>query len=339
MSGATILDKDAAKGYNEEGDDWSYAKSSERADRPLSDQEIKLLTAKSDYEGFKQLFAQYALIFGSAALIWQSHSLQNQSLGFAQRIVGTALMGFGLVTMGHCAQHECIHNTAFKSKKVNTFVSWLVSIPRLTNPAWEKMLHKDHHTYTNDPARDPEIMSGSPRNSLPNGYVSYIQKILRIGGGKYFLGVWSTRVAILVNCARGNIVGYSGFDPVPEKKAKRVRPDLQRLCRLQLAFYLFMICIVTALGVWPLVFEYWMWPMLVGEPMHAFFHIADHLNCDNDFKNGRANTRTTPAPFFVRFNMWNMNYHAEHHLYVSRCVLYKKKLFCLLFCVYPFITY
>ena len=68
--------------------------------------------------------------------------------------------------LGHCAQHECIHNTAFKTKSLNTVVSWLVSIPRLTNPAWEKMLHKDHHTYTNDPARDPEIMTGSPRNGI-----------------------------------------------------------------------------------------------------------------------------------------------------------------------------
>lgn len=219
--------------------------------------------------------------------------------------------------MGHCAQHECIHNTAFRTPWLNTLVSWLVSLPRLTNPAWEKMLHKDHHTYTNDPSRDPEIMAGSPSNALPGDYVSYVTKILRIGGGKFGLGVWSTRMAILFNCASGHVVGYSGFDPVPEKKAQRVRSGLQRSCRMQLLFYASVLLMLGACNGFAAAFQFWLLPFLVGEPMHAFFHVADHLNCEHDFKNGRGNTRTTKAPFWARFNMWNMNYHAEHHLYPS----------------------
>mmetsp|Transcript_10355 Transcript_10355/g.13598 ORF Transcript_10355/g.13598 Transcript_10355/m.13598 type:complete len:377 (-) Transcript_10355:64-1194(-) len=317
MTGADYLDGQAAAGYDAQGDDWSYTKSSQRKDRPLSNEELKVLTQKSDFQGFKQLLSQYAMIAGAAGLVLCSSEISAPVLRIAAKAVGTCTMGFGLVTMGHCAQHECIHNTAFKSKKVNTFVSWLVSLPRFTNPVWEKMLHKDHHTYTNDPARDPEIMSGHPRNSLPGGFVAYLQKIMRIGGGYLGLGVWSTRAAILFNCARGKVVGYSGFDPVPEKKAKRVKPELQRVCRIQLGFYVCVFGAIAAFDLWKPAFCFWMLPMLVGEPMHAFFHIADHLNCEHDFKNGRANTRTTPAPYFISFNMWNMNYHAEHHLYPS----------------------
>ena len=32
-------------------------------------------------------------------------------------------------------------------------------------------------------------------------------------------------------------------------------------------------------------------------------------------QNGVTNTRTTKAPFPIRLLMWNMPFHAEHHLY------------------------
>ena len=112
----------------------------------------------------------------AAALIAYS-SVVAGVLSAALRTAGTLLLGFGIVTMGHCAQHECIHNTAFASRRLNVVVSWLVSIPRFTNPRWERMLHKDHHTYTNDPKRDPEIMAGNPANSMPGDMKSYITKV------------------------------------------------------------------------------------------------------------------------------------------------------------------
>jgi fatty acid desaturase len=275
-----------------------------------------MLTTKSDARGAAQLTLQLAEIALAASLIAQSTALAGPA-ALALRAIGTAVMGFGLVTMGHCAQHECIHNTAFATRRLNTVVSWIVSMPRLTNPAWERMLHKDHHTYTNDPARDPEIMAGVPANSMPGSFEAYITKLLRIGGGKYRLGAWSARLAVLINCAAGRIVGYSGFDPVPEAKAASFRTSLQRSCRLQLVIYAGVLAAVAASGSWTTAWRYWLLPFLVGEPMHAFFHVADHLNCAHDYKNGAENTRTTPAPAFVRFNLWNMNYHAEHHLYPS----------------------
>jgi len=316
MAPATDLDNAFAPGYMAKGEDWSYAKNSERKDRPLTNEQLKVLTAKSDAEGFKQLLSQYLQIFAAAAVISKGVALGGAA-GLVLQVLGSFVMGFGMVTMGHCAQHECIHNTAFATKQYNSIVSWLVSLPRLTNPVWERMLHKDHHTYTNDPARDPELLAGSPHNAMPGDFQSYVTKILRIGGGKFGLGVWSSRLAVLIFGAQGKIVGYSGFDPVPDTKAAFVRNDIANSCRLQLAFYAAVVAAIAATNSWAALARYWALPMLLGEPCHAFFHIADHLNCEHDHKNGRGNTRTTGAPAFVRFNLWNMNYHAEHHLYPS----------------------
>lgn len=136
----------------------------------------------------------------AAALIAFSSSVPGAA-GAVLRLAGTLLLGFGLVTMGHCAQHECIHNTAFASRRLNALVAWLVSLPRLTNPRWERMLHKDHHTYTNDPTRDPEIMAGEPANSMPGDLWAYATKVRgraeRGGGGRGWGGGWQAVARLL----------------------------------------------------------------------------------------------------------------------------------------------
>ena len=42
--------------------------------------------------------------------------------------------------------------------------------------------------------------------------------------------------------------------------------------------------------------------------------IAEHTGCSQD-ADGLSNTRTTLTALPVRLLMWNMPFHAEHHLY------------------------
>ena len=44
--------------------------------------------------------------------------------------------------------------------------------------------------------------------------------------------------------------------------------------------------------------------------------LAEHTGCTQD-RNGLTNTRTTLTNAAVRLLMWNMPFHAEHHLYPS----------------------
>jgi fatty acid desaturase len=64
----------------------------------------------------------------------------------------------------------------------------------------------------------------------------------------------------------------------------------------------------------PLV--YWILPVLLGQPLIRFILIAEHTGC-NEESNGLTNTRTTLTSWPVRLLMWNMPFHAEHHLYPS----------------------
>ena len=53
--------------------------------------------------------------------------------------------------------HECTHQTAFRSRGLNTLGAWLSGIPFGMAPAVYRAFHFAHHRYTHDPKRDPEL--------------------------------------------------------------------------------------------------------------------------------------------------------------------------------------
>ena len=60
----------------------------------------------------------------------------------------------------------------------------------------------------------------------------------------------------------------------------------------------------------------WLLPLAVGQPILRFILLAEHTGCSFD-DNPLANTRTTLTWFPIKLMMWNMPFHAEHHLYPS----------------------
>jgi fatty acid desaturase len=62
------------------------------------------------------------------------------------------------------------------------------------------------------------------------------------------------------------------------------------------------------------VLYFWFLPALLAQPLLRALLIAEHTGCSQD-RNGLTNTRTTLTRFPIRLLMWNMPYHAEHHLY------------------------
>lgn len=54
----------------------------------------------------------------------------------------------------------------------------------------------------------------------------------------------------------------------------------------------------------------------MAQPLLRALLIVEHTGCSQD-GNGLTNTRTTLTSLPIRLLMWNMPYHAEHHLYAS----------------------
>ena len=67
---------------------------------------------------------------------------------------------------------------------------------------------------------------------------------------------------------------------------------------------------------WQTPFLFWVIPQLLGQPFLRGYLLAEHTGCTLD-RNGLTNTRTTLTNRIVRLLMWDMPFHAEHHLYPS----------------------
>ncbi len=82
---------------------------------------------------------------------------------------------------------------------------------------------------------------------------------------------------------------------------------------MQFAVYAAVVIAAIAFQSWaPLT--YWLLPMVCGQPVLRAILLAEHTGCIED-TSGLTNTRTTLASWPIRFLMWNMPFHAEHHLH------------------------
>ena len=70
------------------------------------------------------------------------------------------------------AMHECSHATAFRSRWLNLAVGTGAGMLLLISPRWFFHFHQDHHRFTQDPARDPEL--ATPKPATLAGYAWYL---------------------------------------------------------------------------------------------------------------------------------------------------------------------
>ena len=160
----------------------------------------------------------------------------------------------------------------------------------LIGPRWFFHFHQDHHKFTQDPDRDPEL--GTPKPSGPGGYLWYLSGI----------PFWLANIRVLL----GNAGGRRRDSYVPEVMRRAVAQEARRM----LAGYLVMLPLLAAGG---LLVPYVLLPLAAGAPFLRAYLLAEHAGCAEAEGNMLLNTRTllTTAP--VRFLAWNMPYHAEHH--------------------------
>jgi fatty acid desaturase len=256
--------------------------------RVLSGAEVRALSARSSWLGALQLGTHVAMIVLAGWLV---------AISGPWTIV-PAIVLLGLAQSALFAPvHETMHLTAFASRRVNAVVGWLAASPSLLNWHFYTVFHLAHHRFTQDPERDPEL---NPRP--PAGLDSYLLRVLAVN-------YWRARATVIVDCWRGDL---SAYPYIPVASQRRVIASVRWMCVMVAA-----LAIGSALlwGWWvPLVF--WLAPQIAGQVFLRLYLLTEHTGCD-EVPNGLVNTRTTLTTAAVRLLMWNMSYHAEHHLYPS----------------------
>jgi len=201
------------------------------------------------------------------------------------------LHGAMLVTL-FAPMHECVHRTAFASRWANDAVAWFAGLVSVYNSTFYWYFHVWHHRYTQDPERDPELAFAKARNRF-----EYLREV----SGANF---WWRRLVDYPALAFGLV--RRPF--IPEHARRRIALSMSA----QLAIYA-AAAVSIALGSRAALY-YWLLPVILAQPFLRALLIAEHTGCSMD-ANGLGNTRTTLAGLPIRLLMWNMPYHAEHHLY------------------------
>lgn len=250
--------------------------------------EVRELSRTSDRWGLLRFGAHMTAMSLTALLVWLAtpywYALWPAML----------LHGFTIVTM-FAPMHECVHRTAFATRSLNEIFGWIAGVIGFYNFTFYRHFHRRHHRFTQDPDRDPELSTPRPR-TVP-GY------LLEISGFWF----WFRRPAQFVKLA----LGLTWNDPnVPP----RARLSIAVSMSAQLIIYALAIASIFWGHLWALYF--WFLPAVLAQPLLRLMLIAEHTGCTHD-ENGLTNTRTTLAGLPVRLLMWNMPFHAEHHLYPS----------------------
>jgi fatty acid desaturase len=255
----------------------------------LRSEELKSLNTRSDLKGLVQLGGHLG-VMGMSGYLWGS---QWGNWGIAL----PALVVYGIsIAFMFAPLHEGVHRTAFANQRLNDGVAWLAGLLSFYNSTFFRRYHKWHHRYTQIAGKDPELEDPKPTNL-----------------GEYWwqlsaLPWWWSKVMGHFKVARGNLEDYAY---IPEA----ARDEVIRSTRLQLGVYGGAIALSLIFGQ-PWFIMYWLLPLAVGQPFLRAILLAEHTNCTED-NNPLTNTRTTLTLFPVRFLIWNMPFHTEHHLYTS----------------------
>lgn len=187
--------------------------------------------------------------------------------------------------------HETIHRTAFATEWPNRVVADLAGLLLFLPARWFAHFHHGHHRFTQDPERDPELMT--PKPTTRGRYLLYLS-------GWYY---WTGLAPSLLRRATGRADDWF----VPERRRNVIVAEARGYLAVYAGVLTTSLATGSAAALW-----YWIVPALLGQPFLRAYLLAEHWGCP-ETGSFWERTRTVVTNPVVRFYAWNMPYHAEHH--------------------------
>jgi fatty acid desaturase len=276
-------------------------------------EEIKMLTARSDFMGFWAVGSTWLVIAAAFALLaWGS--AQPLAIAIPAFVLGLSVIAGRQLCLA-ILMHDASHGTLFKTKWLNdVFADWVCARPIWNDLQKYKVHHFVHHTKTGT-AEDTDI---SLVAQLPCSRASLARKFARdlagITGAKFFLG----RLLMDMGYIRWTVANDVQWLP----KDGMTLPQRLRLLARNVAPTLLvnglMFAVMWAAGhPWLIA----MWVLAYMTPFTFFLRIrsmAEHA-CTEPSTDMFRNTRSTRAGWLARATVApiHVNYHIEHHVMAS----------------------
>ena len=191
-------------------------------------------------------------------------------------------------------QHQCLHNTAYRSTGWNRFVGVLLGLPTLVSFSDYQCSHMKHHRLLGTPA-DREFFNYDYESLTTLRY--FVPHMLMFPHHR--------NVARSIACAvRGRMTRQ---DCTP-RMAEKIRAEYQIMALMLVAMVVISIVFQTLIFL-----KLWLIPLLIAIPTHALIELPEHFGCNGKTTDVLKNTRTiTAGKIAVWFTNGN-NYHVEHH--------------------------
>ena len=257
--------------------------------RLIPPETLRTLYAKSDAHGAWHTVAHAALLVAGGALIQMGRGEWWLPLAFV-------LQGLFVVSL-FGAMHEAVHDSAFRTRWLNRALARLAGLGILFDATYYRRFHFEHHRYAQDPLRDPELLTAPP----PRTRAEYWLRATA-------LPYWWTRISNLVDLSRGR---FEKLPFIPVTAHAEITRSVRWTAAALAALFFGSLAVGSDILLWC-----WLVPLVLGLPFLRLYLLTEHTGCSED-DNGLTNTRTTISVWPVRFLMWNLPYHAEHHLYPS----------------------
>jgi fatty acid desaturase len=260
--------------------------------KPLSPATLRELSVRSNSRGAAQSLGHYGMIALVGVLIWMVSSRHGMLWALPLIVAQGYLVAFLFMVV-----HETAHKTAFRSRGLNLAVGYLSAFIIGLPYEYYRLFHWDHHRYTQDPDKDPELIVGVKPTSDTQLAIAY-SGLLQVAG----------RLRLMLGHA---VTGKVVVPWIPENRRNTIVAE----ARVYVASY----ALLLALSLWfssALLLWVWIVPLMIGQFFLRPYLYAEHTGCDRT-RSAFQNTRTTYTGAIVKWIAWNMPYHVEHHAYPS----------------------
>ncbi|MEZ4453453.1 MAG: fatty acid desaturase [Nannocystaceae bacterium] len=257
---------------------------------------LRGLMPKSDGPGLARFLATFTLFVGSAVAAASLGAAGSPAVALPIVTGAVAYLGF------FPALHESGHGTAFRTPILNRAVCWFTAAMMLEGPTFFREFHWEHHRKTQDRAHDPEIMTAP---EILDGWPTNPFVYLGLASGQ---ALWVGKFFFTVGCALLPQALWRRLFPfVRASMASRVAWE----CRAVLALLVALVAggLAWIPGFWAVLL---IWP--AGHVLLGLYLMAEHTGLANEGSQLHR-TRTLETTAWVRWWMWNMPYHGEHHGY------------------------
>lgn len=214
-------------------------------------------------------------------------------------------MFVGFVGMG-AAVHELSHGTAFSRRRLNNFFFKLFAFLSWNSYFHFKESHRRHHQYTAYDLYDFE----NPKESVPFKWSNII------GWFTFDVSYFKMLVWTNIQHALGNTdVDFFFWCPLLSKDDIRTK-KLVSWARFLIAGHLVLIALFAWFELWILIFTVSLSPFVAGFLVRGC-QIQQHSGLSHNVPDWRVIAYTADFGPIMSFLYWNMNYHAEHHMYAA----------------------